>query len=274
MLQDLLARTVGGMLSRASRPRPPANARERAEWDARTLVRLMDREQLRRYAETTDEAVDLIAAERLRTWRSRDELRPTPEEREVLSRPWRWARQGEVVLAGLRVVLLLFGWAFLITGIIGILGVGPMIWVSAASLLVATLALTAHSLVIGVIDRLRVRPLLEWASHIPGQLGRGLPGSMPTSTVSGAMDLVVFSLTVILVGAGIGGIVIAVLVTAIELIFWALEGLAPSDLGFSAGMAGGGLALVALAWGIAALWGAMVQADRRRISAVQWIVED
>ena len=70
-------------------PRPPRDGHERAEWDARTLVRLLSTEQLRRYAETTDRdvAVELIARERLRTWRRRDDLRPTPEELAVLARP-------------------------------------------------------------------------------------------------------------------------------------------------------------------------------------------
>lgn len=237
-------------------PRPPRDGHERAEWDARTLVRLLSTEQLRRYAETTDRdvAVELIARERLRTWRRRDELRPTPEELAVLARPWRWARVAEVVLSVLRVITLVFGWTFLVAGVIGMFGVGVLIWVSALGLFVATLSLTAHSATIGLIDRMRTRPLLDWASRIPGQLGRGLPGSTPRSTVSGALDLVVFCVTVILVGSGAAAIIIAVLITGIELIFWLLDGLPLSELGFAAMMVGLGLGVLLLALVLNAVW--------------------
>lgn len=274
-MKDALDRGVRGILSRVTRGRPPADEEQRADWDARTLVRLLDREQLRRYAETDDPslAAELIARERLRALRSPEPLTPTQTEEELLAAPWRWARAGERVLAALQVLVLVFGWTFLIAGIIGILGVPWLIWVSAGALAVSTLALTGRSLTVALIDRWRVRPLLERASHTPGQLGRGLPGSTPTSTVSGALDLMVYVTAVIMLAAGVGAIGIGALTAGIDLIFWAVYGDAPQDLAFSGQIALVGLVLLALTLLLARVWGAMVQADRRRISALEWLVE-
>lgn len=274
-MRDLLAGLVGRIMSVASRPRPPADADQRAEWDARTLVRLLDREQLRRYAETddTEVAVELIARERRAAWEQRGQLRATPEEREVLLREWRWAGTAELALRAMRGITLVSGWTFLLAGLVGVLGVHWLIWVSAAALLVGTLSLSGYWVTMGIIDRLRIGPVLDWASRIPGQLGRGLPGSTPTSTVSGALDLIIYILTVILAGSAFGLFLIGLLVIAIELFFWALDGLAPTDMGFSATMLGIGLAVGLVALGLNAAWGAMVQADRRRVSATQWLVE-
>lgn len=255
-------------------PRPPRDGHERAEWDNRTLVRLLSTEQLRRYAETTDRdvAVELIARERLRTWRRRDELRPTPEELAVLARPWRWARVAEVVPRTLWVVFLVLGWTFLISGILAVV-VADLIWVSAVSLAATGVVMTTHSIATAVIDRMRTRPLLEWASHVPGQLGRGLPGSWPRSTVSGALAMTVDILTVTLLGAAGCGVVIAVILVVASLVSPARNMEGVDDLSLAGMLLGGALALGLLTLALNRLWAAMLQADRRRLSAVQWLVE-
>lgn len=274
-MHALFAAVFAAVLGSAVRPPKELHSEERARADARVLARLLSPDQRERYTGTRDEAAarDALAAERLAALRSVASLWATPEEEATAARQGPGLRVIAALSALLRVGTLAGGLVFLGAFLAAPFGGDAFILLSAAGLAVGTVCLTGEKLLGAVADRTRVRPLLDWASHRPGQLGRGLPGTTRVRTVAGALDLVVWCLLVIVVGLGVTFLAVAVVVLAIDLFFAVVDGVAPTELRFAAIMAGLGLVTVAVAWLCAAGWSWLARSEVRRASAVQWLVE-
>ncbi|MGD8151133.1 hypothetical protein [Ornithinimicrobium sp. Y1694] len=132
---------------------------------------------------------------------------------------------------------------------------------------------TGEWLTVAVEDRTRVQPLLEWATTRPGQLGRGVPESAPRATMSGSLDLVGYTLLVILsLPMLIGGfmlVVIGLLSAALGEWPWSQGAV---DRTYLLVMTTAFLAPIVLGGLLVLSWRALALAERRRASALEWLV--
>lgn len=271
---ELLAGTVRRLLGPAARDRTPTDDRDRADQDGATLARALTRTQLERYTRTPDRdtAARMLADER---WRALQE-RPRPVAGEVAEAEALLADAAPVWRAAqalAHLILLLTGSVFLICGILGIFWPTLMI-VSAVALAVATLAWTARGLAHWRVRRAQTRTLLEWASHRPGQLGRGLPGIDRSANLGRATSLIVYCLVAIGVGVGAAAVIIAVLLVLIQVFFHLLDGLPFEDGRFILMMFVGGAVMLLLTWAGTRLWGRVAHADLRLVRAVERFAQD
>ncbi|MFX0539951.1 hypothetical protein ACQBAT_14815 [Ornithinimicrobium sp. Y1847] len=249
---------------------PDRSASQRADEDAAVLVRLMSDEQVRTFGGTSDrDAVrELIRSQRLEALMLRPDT-SSPHERQLLDRAQPIPR-GRLLLVRILDVLAIactlaipvclvamffYGWLFVVLLAAPVLGVG---------------LLTARWLVASTVEKDRLRSRLSWAVTRSGQLGRGLPGSAPAVSISGAFDLMAYLMAYILL---IVGSFLTFSGFGVALISLVADG-PGSDLvqiGLQTGAGGAGLLL--LSWGVAAAWGALQRSERRRASATEWLVE-
>jgi hypothetical protein len=238
--------------------------RRRAAADAEVITGLLDAEQRRRYARSSDRSLTAQLLESERHEVLSDAPPPNAQERESAeaalaadARTRRWAGHEARAQCG----VLSTGTIFLVGGGLGLLLRSEVLTV------IGAIALPLSGLLLGVqffwrrrVSARRLRVLVDWASHSPGQLGRGVPLPLRTARTSlWSSDLAQKLMTIVTVlGLGLLGIGIWVLAQG--------QGLAEADgyLGTGGVITGAG-AVFFLAGPLAH------RAARRRDAALEWL---
>lgn len=260
----------------ATSPGRPLADEDRAARDGRVLAGLLSPEQLTRYTETQDRraAAACLARERLAVLTARESLEPTGEEREALTVPWEAPGTSSWLIDTFRGMTLVAG-----LGIVVSLALTPFIQEAGAGIalllgLLVAITVTAERFVSAAQDRTRVAPLLDWATTRPGQLGRGVPGSGPRSTLSGSLrPLFVAVWYVLTLSVLIGGFFLVV-VGLLSLLIWAVNGSVAGAFEASYVLSLAAAVVVPIVVGglLLLLWRAGTLAEWRRASALEWLV--
>ncbi|MFX0539953.1 hypothetical protein ACQBAT_14825 [Ornithinimicrobium sp. Y1847] len=258
-------------------PAQPDDA-ERARRDGATLARLLTPEQRSRYAETQDRAVaaDFLARERAAVLAERDTLEPTGEEREALTVPWQapeggaWLQQTFQVMS--LVIALAIPVVLLAGSVVGDAGLG----IAGLLVLLIAVTFTAEALTAAALDRRRVAPLLEWATTRPGQLGRGVPGSSPGTTVTGALGCLAYAVLMAFAISIIIGLVFLGLFAVIALLAAAFGGTFSDfwEPDLILGLVTAVVAPIAVGAVLLSAWRLGALAEHRRHSALEWLVPE
>ena len=165
-------------------------------------------------------------------------------------------------------------------GIVGSLLLTPLIGEAGGGIalllaLLAALSVTGERLISAAQDRARAAPLLEWATTRPGQLGRGVPGSAPLSTVGRALDPLAGALFFIgSVSVLIGGFFLVVVVAVLSGIGWMVDGTPFGwfDTGFVLALVAAVVVPVVAGGLLLGLWRMSSRAEQRRAGALEWLV--